>query len=396
MNSASQPGFGVYVHWPFCVSKCPYCDFNSHVRETVDQSRWADALVREIGAWAGRVGRRPVSTVFFGGGTPSLMPASTVAAVLDAIGRHFGMAPDVEVTLEANPSSVEVARFRDFRAAGINRVSIGVQSLDPVALTFLSRAHDTGQALAAIAAAAEIFGRFSFDLIYALPGQTAADWSAMLERALDLGAAHLSLYQLTIEPNTGFAGDVKRGRWRPMDDDNAADLFERTQDRMARAGMPAYETSNHARPGEECRHNLLYWRYGAWIGIGPGAHGRPLDAAGRRFASANLKRPETWLEAVETTGRGLEAESALDPAEQAEEALMMGLRLAEGVDRVRFLGATGTALDDVIDRAARDRLVDDGVLADDGRRLVVTPSGRLLLNTITGRLLAATQDRGRR
>lgn len=381
-------GFGVYVHWPFCVSKCPYCDFNSHVREAVDQDRWRAALLREIDHWASQIEPSDISSVFFGGGTPSLMPPATMAAVLAALERRFGFAPDIEITLEANPSSVEAARFADFRAAGANRVSLGVQSFDDKALAFLGRAHDAATALSAIEAARRTFDRFSFDLIYALPGQTAAAWRAELGRALDLAAGHLSLYQLTIEPNTGFAGQVKRGAFRPMADDPAADLFEMTQAVCEAAGLPAYETSNHAAPGQESRHNLIYWRYGRWIGIGPGAHGRPVGLNGERRATANLKKPEAWLHAVEADGCAVAEDRTLPPAEQAEEALMMGLRLTEGIDAERFRRNTGAALDDAMDAAMAAELAEQGMLRLDRDGVAIRPEGRLLLDAIAARLTA--------
>lgn len=377
----------IYVHWPFCVSKCPYCDFNSHVRESVDQAHWREALVREIRWWGERHGGE-VTSVFFGGGTPSLMPPETVEAVLAEIGSQFAMTADCEITLEANPSSVEAARFRDFRAAGINRLSLGVQSFDDRALKFLGRAHDAGQALAAIETARTVFDRFTFDLIYALPEQTEADWREQLGRALDFSAGHLSLYQLTIEPNTGFAGAVRRGAWTPMDDDRAADFFELTQEICEAAGLPAYETSNHAAPGQESRHNLAYWRYGSWIGIGPGAHGRPLDNHGKRHVSENWKKPERWLEAVDADGHGANDYRELSPREQAEEAMIMGLRLAEGVDLGEVSGRTGLSASEFVDDEAAAAFIKHGLVERDGDRIRIRPEGRLLLNSITGRLIA--------
>ena len=388
MKHTAAPAFGVYVHWPFCVSKCPYCDFNSHVRETVDQDRWRVALLAEIRAWAERVPKQTVDTIFFGGGTPSLMPPATVAAVLGQIDDSFGLAPDVEITLEANPSSIEVGRFRDFRSAGVNRVSLGVQSFDDRALGFLGRAHDAGAAQRGIAVAASTFDRFSFDLIYALPEQTEAEWRAMLASALGLAGDHLSLYQLTIEPNTGFAGQVKRGVFDPLDDDRAADLFELTAEITTDAGLPAYETSNHARPGGECRHNLLYWQYGSWIGVGPGAHGRPVFQGGQRHASANHRKPEVWLAAVEAGGTALQEDRAIAAQEQAEEALMMGLRLAVGIDGDMFQARTGgQSLNGLLDPNAARRLTEDGLIETLNGTLRVRPQGRLLLNSITGALL---------
>ncbi|MDF1735721.1 MAG: radical SAM family heme chaperone HemW [Minwuia sp.] len=388
MKHTAAPAFGVYVHWPFCVSKCPYCDFNSHVREAVDQDRWRAALLAEIHAWAERVPKQAVDTVFFGGGTPSLMPPETVAAVLAEIDHRFGLADGAEITLEANPSSIEINRFRDFRSAGVNRVSLGVQSFDDRALGFLGRAHDAEAAKRGIAVAASAFDRFSFDLIYALPDQTEAEWQAMLAAALGLAGDHLSLYQLTIEPNTGFAGQVKRGVFDPMDDDRAADMFELTAQITEDAGLPAYETSNHARPGGECRHNLLYWQYGSWIGVGPGAHGRPVYQGGQRHATANHRKPEVWLEAAESGGTALAEDRAVPTEEQAEEALMMGLRLAQGIDGNMFQARTGgRCLNRLLDPAAARRLTDEGLIETVNHTLRVRPRGRLLLNSITGALL---------
>lgn len=380
-------GHAIYVHWPFCVSKCPYCDFNSHVRESVDQDRWRQALRRGIRWWGERFGGE-VTSVFFGGGTPSLMPPETVEAVLTEIGERFWMTDGCEVTLEANPSSVEVSRFRDFRAAGVNRLSLGVQSFDDDALKFLGRAHDAAQGLAAIETARSAFDRFTFDLIYALPEQTEADWREQLGRALDLSAGHLSLYQLTIEPNTGFAGAVRRGAWTPMDDDRAADFFEITQDICDAAGLPAYETSNHAEPGQESRHNQTYWRYGSWIGVGPGAHGRPREVDGTRYATSNWKKPERWLEELDEHNQGSNEFRKLSPQEQAEEAVMMGLRLSEGVDLNALLLLTGVSPEQFLDTEAVDEFVEHGLMECSSGRLRVLPPGRLLLNSITGRLIA--------
>ncbi len=343
------PPFGVYVHWPFCLSKCPYCDFNSHVRQGgihggIDQPRFVAAFAAEIAATAARTGRRTVSTVFFGGGTPSLMEPGTVGAILDAVGRHWTVAPDVEVTLEANPTSVEATRFRGYRAAGVNRVSLGVQSLDDVVLRQLGRLHTAREALDAVGLARVIFPRFSFDLIYARPGQTVAAWRDELARVLAEAGEHLSLYQLTIEPETPFAALHAAGKLKIPDDDLGRDLYDATLDQCAAAGLPAYEVSNHARPGAECRHNLVYWRYGEYAGIGPGAHGRLVVDCARR-ATATEKRPEAWLMRVESLGHGLTVDEALSRDEQADEFLLMGLRLAEGIDPRRYAALAGRPLD---------------------------------------------------
>jgi oxygen-independent coproporphyrinogen-3 oxidase len=337
--------FGVYIHWPFCLSKCPYCDFNSHVRHVaIDQPRFARAFAAEIAATAARVPGRTVSTIFFGGGTPSLMQPATVGTILDVVARHWRIADDVEVTLEANPTSVEAARFLGFRAAGVNRVSLGVQALDDAALKALGRLHSAQEALAAVAVARSIFARWSFDLIYARPGQTPDAWAVELRRAIAQAGEHLSLYQLTIEQETPFAALHAAGKLVVPDDDAARALYDTTQAVCAEAGLPAYEISNHARPGGECRHNLIYWRAREYAGIGPGAHGR-LDIGSERRATATAKRPEAWLMRVESLGHGVETDDALTQEQMADEFLLMGLRLAEGVDPVRYARLAGRPLD---------------------------------------------------
>ncbi|HEU0042942.1 radical SAM family heme chaperone HemW [Sphingomonas sp.] len=365
----------LYVHWPFCVSKCPYCDFNSHVRAEVDQQAWAAALLADLAHEARELPSRRLGSVFFGGGTPSLMPPATVAAILSAAERHWGFDDGIEITLEANPSSVEAARFADLAAAGVNRASLGLQSLADAALQFLGRAHSVAEGLAALDVAQAVFARVSFDLIYALPGQTLAAWSHELEQALARGTEHLSLYQLTIEPGTRFATDAAAGRLTIPDGDAAADLFEATRATTAAAGLPAYETSNHARPGAESRHNLAYWRYRDYAGIGPGAHGRRGGLATQR-----RRKPENWLAAVARNGHGIELEEPLDPHTRATEALLMGLRLREGVDLTRIAQlAGGTA---PIDDAAVVRLEGQGFVAREAQRLRVTEAGALLLDAI--------------
>jgi putative oxygen-independent coproporphyrinogen III oxidase len=339
------PAFGVYIHWPFCLSKCPYCDFNSHVRHAaVDEPRFTRAFASEIAATAARVPGRTVSTIFFGGGTPSLMQPATVGAILDAVARHWPIAPDVEITLEANPTSVEATRFLGFRAAGINRVSLGVQALDDAALKELGRLHSAQEALDAVAVARSIFDRYSFDLIYARPGQTPQAWAAELKRATAEAGEHLSLYQLTIEEDTPFAALHAAGKLVIPDDGAARALYDTTQEVCARAGLPAYEISNHARPGAECRHNLIYWHAHEYAGIGPGAHGR-LDIAGKRRATATEKRPESWLMQVESIGHGVVTDETLTREQMADEFLLMGLRLAEGVDPTRYARLAGRRLD---------------------------------------------------
>jgi len=337
--------FGVYIHWPFCLSKCPYCDFNSHVRHAgVDEARFTRAFAAEIAATAARVPARTVSTIFFGGGTPSLMQPATVGAILDAVARHWPIAPDVEVTLEANPTSVEATRFRGFRSAGVNRVSLGVQALDDGALKELGRLHSAREALDAVAVARSIFDRYSFDLIYARPGQTPQAWAAELNRAAVEAGEHLSLYQLTIEQDTPFAALHAAGKLVVPDDDTGRALYDTTQAVCTRAGLPAYEISNHARPGAECRHNLIYWRTHEYAGIGPGAHGR-LDIAGVRRATATEKRPESWLMRVESLWHGIVTDEALTREKVADEFLLMGLRLAEGIDPARYARLAGRPLD---------------------------------------------------
>jgi putative oxygen-independent coproporphyrinogen III oxidase len=364
--------FAVYLHWPFCLSKCPYCDFNSHVRrEQIDEERWIRAFAAEIAATAARVPKRTVSTIFFGGGTPSLMQPTTVAAVIEAVARHWPIAPDVEITLEANPTSVEAERFRGYRAAGVNRVSLGVQALDDHALAALGRMHSAREALDAVGVARAAFDRYSFDLIYARPEQTAEQWARELRTALGEAADHVSLYQLTIEPDTPFAALHAAGKLRPPDDDTARILYDVTQEICAAHGLPAYEISNHARPGGECRHNLVYWRGHEYAGIGPGAHGR-LDIAGERHATITQKQPEAWLVRVEKNGDGLVADEVLTSAETADEFLLMGLRLAEGIDVARYAQIAG--------RPLQPRRV--ATLREHGL-IEVTPRGRLRV-TLSG------------
>ena len=350
MNSIEQAfakqDFGVYIHWPFCLSKCPYCDFNSHVRRApIDEARFVRAFTAEIAATAARVPRRTVSTIFFGGGTPSLMQPATVAAILDAIARHWRVAPDVEITIEANPTSVEAGRFRGYRAAGVNRVSLGVQALNDRALAELGRLHSAREALDAVGIARGVFDRVSFDLIYARPQQTPQDWGNELKTALADAGEHLSLYQLTIEPDTPFAALHAAGKLKTPDDDLARALYDTTLEVCAAHGLQAYEISNHARPGAECRHNLVYWRAHEYAGIGPGAHGR-LDIDGARHATATEKRPEAWLARVESAGHGLVTDDALTREEMADEFLLMGLRLAEGIDPARYAILAGRSLDE--------------------------------------------------
>ena len=393
MGAAREPeqdaaGFGVYVHWPFCASKCPYCDFNSHVRAGgIDEPRFLRAFLAELRHWAELAPDREVTSVFFGGGTPSLMSPDSVGAILEAVAASWRVRDDSEVTLEANPSSVEAARFRGYRAAGVNRVSLGVQSLDDMALRTLGRLHTVNEARAAIEVARATFGRYSFDLIYARPGQTLDAWREELGQALSLAGRHLSLYQLTIEPETPFAALHRRGKLRVPGAEAARDLYALAQDLTGAAGLPAYEISNHAAPGEECRHNLTYWRYGEWAGIGPGAHGR-VAAAGMRRATSAERQPELWLERVATHGHGIAEALPLQPAEQADEALLMGLRLSEGLDLERLAAVSGMqpsmhVVDELIARDLLERC--------DGRRLRASPPGRLVLNEVVLRLASSWQ-----
>jgi putative oxygen-independent coproporphyrinogen III oxidase len=370
----------LYVHWPFCVSKCPYCDFNSHVREAVDEETWRKALIADLAHEAALTPGRKLSSIFFGGGTPSLMPPETVAELIEAAEGHWGFEPGIEITLEANPSSVEAARFADLARAGVNRVSLGLQALDDEALHFLGRAHDVQEGLAALDTAQSAFHRVSFDLIYARPGQSLDAWQTELSHALGFGTGHLSLYQLTIEPGTRFAALATKGALSETDPDHAAELFELTRAMTADAGLPAYEVSNHARPGQESRHNLTYWRYGDYLGVGPGAHGRRLARA-----SVRRKKPENFLSAVERNGHGIESEDALTPEVQASEALLMGLRLDEGVDLAAIRERSG--VQKLVDETAVARLSQHGLIAQSGDRLRVTPAGMLLLDRILSEIV---------
>ena len=385
MRGVTEP-LALYIHWPFCAAKCPYCDFNSHVRERVDEARFRAALRRELATEAARVGRRPLASIFFGGGTPSLMAPETVAALIEDARAFFAPAPDLEITLEANPTSVEAAKLRAFRAAGVNRASLGVQSLDETALRLLGRRHDAAQAVAALEAAREIFPRLSFDLIYARPGQEEASWRAELRRALALAADHLSLYQLTIEPGTQFATLHARGAFTLPEGEAAARLYAATAEEAGRFGLRAYEVSNYARPGAESRHNLAYWRYGDYLGIGPGAHQRLL-LDGRMLATRRHRAPEEWAARVERDGDGTVEEEVLTPAERAREALLMGLRLAEGVDPARIEARSGLPFAAAVDGAALAALVAEGFLVWRAGRLCATQEGMLRLDAILPLLL---------
>ncbi|MEO5707668.1 MAG: radical SAM family heme chaperone HemW [Alteraurantiacibacter sp.] len=369
----------LYIHWPFCLQKCPYCDFNSHVRDSVDVARWQTALLADMRAEAELAGGEALDSVFFGGGTPSLMPPALVGTLLAEAEKLWGFAPGIEITLEGNPSSVEASKYADLAVAGVNRASLGLQSLHDETLQFLGRLHDAQEGLNALEVAQKRFKRVSFDLIYALPGQSAEQWQADLARALSFGTGHLSLYQLTIEPGTRFATMVRQGDFAPLDDDTAADLFHLTRAMTEAAGLPAYEVSNHARPGEESRHNLAYWRYHDYAGIGPGAHGRRGGPNGEKWATTRHKKPENWLDAITRNGSGLQQERALSRPEQASEALLMGLRLAEGLDIPALAARFGFAPSELVDSAKVELYMRQGLLAQ-GRTLRVTPEGMAVLD----------------
>ncbi len=392
--------FGVYVHWPFCTAKCPYCDFNSHVRTAIDEDGWVDGILSELDWVAGKQGasarpiaaayeratnknfRPVVETIFFGGGTPSLMQGRSVGRILQKIAALWPMANDPEITLEANPASADAARFADYRAAGVNRVSLGVQALNDADLKKLGRLHDVAEARAALKMAMGVFDRVSLDLIYARPGQSDAAWRGELKEALDFGTGHLSLYQLTIEPETPYALLHRNGSLQIPDDDMAAGLYETTQELTEAAGVPAYEISNHARPGAESRHNLIYWRYGEYAGVGPGAHGR-LNLGGRRTATAAIKLPERWRDTVGKSGHGFAERMTVSNDEASREHLLMNLRLAEGLDLAAYEQRWGAR-----PQAQKiTAMAQQGFVTLDGDTLTATPSGRLLLNSVIEKLL---------
>ena len=382
----TDAGFGIYMHWPFCRSLCPYCDFNSHVADRIDQGRWQRALVGELDHFAADTSGRRVTSAFFGGGTPSLMAPETVAECLAAIRRHWRVAPDLEVTLEANPTSVEAGRLAAFAEAGVNRISLGVQALEDDALSQLGRTHSRAEAVAAVELAARLFERYSFDLIYARPGQTLAAWRRELADALSLAGDHLSLYQLTIEPGTPFHAAQARGDLMLPGEDTAAALYEATQHVLEDAGLPAYEISNHAHLGAACRHNLTYWRYGDYIGVGPGAHGR-LTLDGRVTATRQHRAPAVWLQRVEADGHATRVRETLSGRVVREEMLLMGLRTADGIDRAGFAARTGLALEEALGVERRQALIDGEFLVLDADGLRATAAGRQRLNTVLATLL---------
>ena len=377
----------LYIHWPFCLAKCPYCDFNSHVRDRLDQARFRDALRRELAWEAARLGRRPLASVFFGGGTPSLMDPATVALLLEDAHGLFEAAPDLEVTLEANPTSVEAGRLALFRQAGVNRVSLGVQALDDAALAALGRQHSAAHAVAALELARGLFPRVSFDLIYARPGQEPAAWARELDQALALGPDHLSLYQLTIEPGTAFEALHRQGALVLPDDEVSASMYTLTAERAAAHGLEAYEVSNYARPGFESRHNLAYWRYADYAGIGPGAHGR-VTVDGALLATRRHRAPEPWAARVEADGHGTRQQEAVAPRDRAREALLMGLRLAEGVNEARFAVRTGLAMDEALEQDVLRQALDAGYVVRTAGKLAATVEGRLRLDALLPMLVA--------
>lgn len=377
---------GLYIHWPFCLSKCPYCDFNSHVREKVDHKRWQAGLLKELAHAAQDQTDRQLVSLFFGGGTPSLMEPETVAHLIEKAKSFFPYAEDLEITLEANPSTVEAGRFKGFREAGINRLSLGVQSLDDEVLTFLGRRHNADEARKALEIASTYFPRFSFDLIYARPHQTPEDWKSELLDALDSAPTHMSLYQLTIEPQTAFETRHLRGEKMTLEEDPAAILYELTDEMMRLAGLPAYEVSNYARPSYECRHNLLYWQFEDYIGIGPGAHGR-ITQQGHKWATTRYKAPETWLERVETDGHGLQTSQQLTPTETLQELTLMGLRLVKGLEINRIHEETGLDWRQCYNTNTLDLLEKEGLITKTDTHLIVSLEGRLRLNSLIAFLL---------
>ena len=383
---ADARGFGLYVHWPFCRSKCPYCDFNSHVRERIDQGAWRSALLAELDHYAAKTGGRRLHSIFFGGGTPSLMEPATAGAIIDRAKEHWTAAGDIEITLEANPTSVEAERLADFRAAGITRISMGVQALDDDALAFLGREHGAAEALAAVDLAAGLFDRYSFDLIYARPNQTVAAWREELRQALDHANGHLSVYQLTVEPGTRFYDLARAGVFATPVEEVGAALYDETQRVLESAGMPAYEISNHASAGNECRHNSIYWRYGDYAGVGPGAHGR-LTVSGTKVATRQHPSPDAWLRHVETDGHATRTEAPLSETARREEMAMMGLRLTAGIRNSDWREEFGRAIEDDFPPDRLSALIDGGFLTFDDDALRATQDGRARLDAVLGKLL---------
>jgi oxygen-independent coproporphyrinogen-3 oxidase len=386
MFHVTPRALGVYVHWPFCKSKCPYCDFNSHVSEKINVQRWKQAYLQELEWFAKTLPNREVTSIFFGGGTPSLMPSDITEAIIDAIGRHFTLSPEIEITLEANPTSVEAEKFSAFKKAGVNRLSIGVQSLDAASLKFLGREHSSDEALKAVSVAAQYFDNYSFDLMYALPDQTLKSWEKELSRALEYSANHMSLYQLTIEKGTPFYTKYQKGDFTLPDEALAADLYNTTEAMLAKQGLKSYEVSNYAKPSFESKHNLLYWQYGEYMGIGPGAHSRVAAEGGRR-AVMMLHGPDKWLTAVEEKGHGVQVDESVSAKEQVEECLLMGLRLNTGINKAYFAELMGKPIESLLSDKLT-LLVDEGLLENDVNALRATPKGRLVLNSVVEKLVA--------
>lgn len=378
---------GVYVHWPFCRSKCPYCDFNAHVRESIDEAAWADAYVKALGHYAELLPKGEVASIFFGGGTPSLMSPQTVERIIYAVQKNWRVANDIEITLEANPTSIESEKLEGFKLAGVNRVSMGVQALNDADLKFLGREHSANEALKAVETAANIFDRYSFDLMYARPNQTLDSWREELERALPHTNGHMSLYQLTIERNTPFYMDHAQGKFKMPEEELASDFYTMTQEILEQAGMPAYEVSNHAAAGQESEHNKIYWRYGDYVGVGPGAHGR-LRLAEGKVATREHSAPDIWLERVQENGCGYHPFSVLAPRDQFAEGLMMGMRLKEGLDLKALADRTGVELSDALAHDKITTLVNEGWLSLDGTHLKLTQEGWLRLNAILPYILS--------
>jgi oxygen-independent coproporphyrinogen-3 oxidase len=382
LSPVSEPKLeplSIYLHWPFCGSKCPYCDFNSHVRPQIEEQRWVDATISGLDYWHGRYPDRQITTIFWGGGTPSLLAPASVERVLSHIAKRWSMASECEITLEANPTTHEAERFQGFRAAGVNRLSLGVQSFQQDALDFLGRTYKVAEAEHALAHIAETFPRYSYDLIYALPGQTLETWRPQLDHALSFAGEHISLYQLTFEQGTRFYQLLKSGKMEALDDETAADLYDYTHDQLTTRGLLPYEVSNFAVPGQECRHNLTYWTGGDWIGVGPGAHGR-IGQAGNRLATTEWRSPERWLQKVEANSQGCETETPLSAAEAAEELVLMGLRLSSGIDRYQFETLTGLPLDHVLAPDRVETLVKSGLADLQDDRIALTPEGRQVLD----------------
>ncbi len=382
---------GLYIHWPFCESKCPYCDFNSHVRKSIDEAAWEQALLQELSYVGQQTKGRLLTSVFFGGGTPSLMPARTVQKLLEALGTYWTLDPNLEITLEGNPNSIEVSKYRDFKTAGINRVSVGIQSLRQDSLTFLGRLHNATEAKRALEITSTLFDRSSFDLIYALPNQTAEQWQKELEEALEFARGHLSLYQLIIEPGTAFYTRYQRGDFKLPSEEKSADLYDLTRDRVGQQGYEDYEVSNYAQAGHECRHNLLYWQYKDYVCIGPGAHGRVL-LDGKKHAIKNYKAPETWLKKVKEHGHGQETSDLLTSNDQLIEHLLMGLRLKAGIHKESFDKMHGVSLDSILDPQKVTFLKGLGFIDENERHFQVTSSGLLRLNTITSELVTTLKS----